>query len=930
MTSHKESYSTPATPTYSEKWPRKFSKLQFSSERKRRIASISPSSSILFRSLTTNQKTQGSVYLEPNTQKIDSTDKNTTPRSLQFSSPKSNSSSIKLKTPRSYTPKNARYTDTPINTRVSESPVQNRQMETLHHTSSEMAPNVKHHVRKYIPKSSSTTKKLFKNELCTVCEEPISNRRSGEKIIELICDHFSHYECLALLCEGIDTKTNEDIYSIFPNCNLCMNKKDTTIKCIPSNGDIKDMLVSQFLLGQNRPDSYSKLTDSNKKPPSLSLLPSQVLAGPALIPFRSSSSIEPQTLMRNDSFRYNTSPLFTKIERNNLEHRNPSHNRVYSRNSEGKLLSTRNTINANIINRNLNNNSIRDRETKMLKKSTNIDLTKNSNKEKDPAIPIALLRSFYIQFLSSNFKEQISDWELDDKFGLLRLVDKLNISFDGNIYKEGICFLFKKAFITTCIDKKSTNSFKNDMDIINCKLQNLNIFALTKDVSIKTLNSAGLIFMTTSKNIYLTETCSNSSNMIQKWISGFLNKDIFFSSKAFTFTLPTMSVLNQSNSGLRNSSTFTGMLNENKALQITSLKDNHNSVLIKRGFKFDFPPESVQMTDIKSIQSILTNVSSIISLKRNAPDNITFILQLKNSLKSDKALKNIINILLVIKMIYPKTYLTLVDENAAVLYMGIILDSYLDLKKEIDRINPLEKLQVFSPSLLKGKLYAKSNIEENIGIAVISETPMKENSSCLMMNYSNLSSFGRKRANEIKIKIGYLNIDYSDKISELVEVDNWNFALEALCFSFSLNFDDYEENDTDLEIDFNDNLTLSFSNESSISQENYDISDVKQLSIPNNNEMLNNSAFEVSDKSILINHLSELESSPNLYDKDLILDFGNFNDERLLSQLEGIKISTPAGLNHLLDDIKLVIDEIGDSPSSANKEAMPTLNLSMQ
>ena len=59
----------------------------------------------------------------------------------------------------------------------------------------------------------------------------------------------------------------------------------------------------------------------------------------------------------------------------------------------------------------------------------------------------------------------------------------------------------------------------------------------------------------------------------------------------------------------------------------------------------------------------------------------------------------------------------------------------------------------------------------------------------------NLNGRVHERVNEIKIRVGYLNMDYTDKIEELIEVDTWDFLLEAVCCAFNFDFEN-ESQDT--------------------------------------------------------------------------------------------------------------------------------------
>jgi pheromone-response scaffold protein len=105
---------------------------------------------------------------------------------------------------------------------------------------------------------------------------------------------------------------------------------------------------------------------------------------------------------------------------------------------------------------------------------------------------------------------------------------------------------------------------------------------------------------------------------------------------------------------------------------------------------------------------------------------------------------------------------------------------------------------------LKNTLYPE-NIHEHLGIVAVSNSNMEAKKSILFQDYRCFTSFGRRRPNELKIKVGYLNVDYSDKIDELVEASSWTFVLETLCYSFGLSFDEHDDDDEEDNDDSTDN-----------------------------------------------------------------------------------------------------------------------------
>ena len=92
-----------------------------------------------------------------------------------------------------------------------------------------------------------TPKRSFLNSVCTVCDEPIFTRGSGERIIELECGHISHQECLVVSFD--ESRGADEILEMFPKCKMC----GSDVRCLPKNRDFKDKLISEYLI---RSDLY--------------------------------------------------------------------------------------------------------------------------------------------------------------------------------------------------------------------------------------------------------------------------------------------------------------------------------------------------------------------------------------------------------------------------------------------------------------------------------------------------------------------------------------------------------------------------------------------------------------------------------------------------------------------------------------------------
>nr|3FZE_A Chain A, Protein STE5 [Saccharomyces cerevisiae] len=190
----------------------------------------------------------------------------------------------------------------------------------------------------------------------------------------------------------------------------------------------------------------------------------------------------------------------------------------------------------------------------------------------------------------------------------------------------------------------------------------------------------------------------------------------------------------------------------------------------------------------------LTTISSILSLKREKPDNLAIILQIDfTKLKEEDSLIVVYNSLKALTIKFARLQFCFVDRNNYVLDYGSVLHK-IDSLDSISNLKSKSSSTQFSPIWLKNTLYPE-NIHEHLGIVAVSNSNMEAKKSILFQDYRCFTSFGRRRPNELKIKVGYLNVDYSDKIDELVEASSWTFVLETLCYSFGLSFDEHDDDD---------------------------------------------------------------------------------------------------------------------------------------
>lgn len=718
-----------------------------------------------------------------------------------------------------------------------------------------------------IPRTSS--KKSFLNEACTLCDEPISSRRKGEKVIELICGHLSHQECLIV---SFGNTSKADVGALFPPCTKCKEDANKAVQCIPKNEELKDMLISDFLINKV-PDSELPTTPKSQFP----------LPSPLLPPFGLSyTPVERQTIYsQTPNLGPNLILAAPPKDRNQIPQKYSTRPFLHSPRSHRRTTSRGSSVFAT---------------TSVISSANDaISITSDSviSRDDEPKIPLPLLRSYFIQVLLNNFREELKDWIIDADYGLLRLVDKLMVSKDGQTYLQCWCFLFENALIVARLNGE-------EEDVLEIKLNELEIYTPISDLRMTTLEASVLKCTLIKENcsnpadLYIMEKInSNESTTIQKWISALLNHDFVFDEKNITSTLPTLPILKNfsdvADSDKCETSTFLGLIKPNKVVEVGNMDQDNDTVIIRRGFTLD-PTESSRQSTVDTIQSVLTTISSILSLKRERPDNLVIILQIDfNKLKEKGSSITIYNSLKALMLKFSRLQFCFVDRSNYVLDYGFVSDK-VDSSDAITKLESEHSSTQFSSLWLKDALYPE-NIHEHLGIIAVSNSNMEAEKSVLFQDYKCFTSFGRRRPNELKVKVGYLNVDYSDKINELVEVSSWNFVLETLCYSFSLSFDEDEDDD--------DN-----------NEEDYDDGDSTE------NE------FDRSSKS-----LSDVESTTTIHidspfgDEDFTGNLSsdrNSNDDSEYCNWTKLKVISPAAQSPLVSNIRLSLYSNGEDTSESD------------
>ncbi|CCK71722.1 Ste5p KNAG_0H03070 [Huiozyma naganishii CBS 8797] len=656
---------------------------------------------------------------------------------------------------------------------------------------------------------SNKTKKSFINECCALCDEPISSKSNGERIIELECRHICHQECLAVSLNDMNNEKASGMQTLFPNCLKCFHEKNITRQCIPKNDDFKDEIISSLLINRGGMGGSSPSTPnfSNSLESPLTARFPPILT--PVHPLNSNMSLQNTPVMLNE-----TEPLSFLLSRP------PAGRKPFAE----SRMSSRDTLRGLSIAKRVSNNHFVElkRKSVVLPLSYSNDLRSIATQDSDIVSTdvrsnesghitlLPILRSYFTELLLDNFKEQLVDWKLDDEFGPLRVVDNLMFSFGNESYEKCWCYLFQNALVVATIDenensKEGQNFEKNESLGFDTKFTTMHKFKLSSEsINVGTISSSVLkceLLEAETKipqAIHLTEALnSNNSTIIQKWISALLDQDILFNEQNITSTLPLPPILKNINSNDNGTDTFTGFVNPNRAIELCGYKGSTGSVILRRGF--NIPKSASGQSTIGTIQTMMTTASSILSLKRERADELILVIQLDFDKLKEKSggiggvsdYTTIFNTFKALSLKYARLPFCVLNSAGYILKIGQVKQEFSNLKCVEEWID-LKPTSKFDPKELKNILHPEG-IQKHIQLVIVSNSSMEEGMSSLLMDYRSFSAPKRRHADEIKIKVGYLNVDYSDKIDELLEINSWEFMLEALCYNFSLNFDEDDD-----------------------------------------------------------------------------------------------------------------------------------------
>ncbi|CAR26809.1 ZYRO0C02002p [Zygosaccharomyces rouxii] len=744
-------------------------------------------------------------------------------------------------------------------------------------------------------RSNTSNKKSFLNEYCTVCDEPILNRGSGERIIELECGHISHQECLLVSFENSGGYSPNDFFSIFPPCTKCHNDKNIENRCIPKNAELKDRLISIFLInGSARRHSEPSTSPTQQLQPPLVLNNFPTLQQtPHISSPRGQMSSQAIPSAQNHALRTPDSILGGM--------------RLASVPPKARKKSAPEIR--------------REWPVPQFQPSIRVSLvlqpdTKNYSVSTSDKLQLYVLRAHYIEILMKNFPT-LSDWQIDEEFGLLRLVDHLMMSRDGVDYNDCWCMLFEKALVVAPL----ADGVKTKQDgSLNVKLKEFHVYKSVANVRVDTVESSVLKWtfpkteFSSWQEVYVTETLNtDASQVIQKWISALLDHEQEFNDKYFTSTLPLPPIMRNDTQSSHLSTSLMGLITPTKMVELAS--NERSSVIIRRGFKLS-EEQGATLSATGSIQSAMTNISSILSLKRERPDELVVVLQLDfEKIRTKNNSLVIFNSLKALVLKFPDMKICIVDSGGFVRTLGRTKD-VISTVEDLEDAQKLSEGNRFEPIWLKNSLYPDTTLK-GLGIAIVSNTPMDTQKSCLLKDYSCFTNEGRRRPRELKIKVGYLNLDYSDKVGELVELESWNNFLEALSYSFGLAFGDDDDDDvSSIEEDLTD------------SENEHPLDDTRSMSSnESTTTILIASPFDASESNArsILGDNEDSHFATGSYSSSLKPSVNSYPQERYREKAPNKNIQD--GCDFLLEDIERAIREIDQvsSPSHTESSSHPSV-----
>lgn len=558
--------------------------------------------------------------------------------------------------------------------------------------------------------------KCWKNAKCCICGDLCSFKGSNEKVIRLECNHTCHEDCL--MVSLLPPNHGQNFYDALPKCGTC------NLSCVPEQDDMREKLNAHILDLQSFNNSHGHLLNSSGDEKETTVIASPLTRDP----------------FTND-FPINRHIVRNKAKCNDIR------------------LSIASTLKPAVVVNPLKRDSFGLQRARSLKRKSNFggsrisglsSIVSSSFKDDYQMPSLHAQRQYFIQAILNSFNE-IESWEVDSKYGLLRLVDMFLVSLDGKIFEHQMCYLFPE-YLLFCRPSSVTSANVLQFSGYHC-------FLLNTPPNLQLLDSTTFELTSSSGEKVLIKPYGSDTEPLEKWITALFDSTLLFGSVDFTsIELPD----------------FVAYLPS---------ANNTGTIIVRRQNTINETAAPIGIRD----SSVMTSISSILSVKRATPTEFNMVLQLDRTKITEENATSIKNVLAALTWKFSTFGCCVLNEHGKIIKCGTAGDILNSWSEMVDGNN----CQQFSPEILHRLWYQQSSrICCNSGVLVVSNASMETSKSCLFGDYRIFADEGKRHANELKVKVGFLNVDYSDKIRELVEIQNWSELLEVVAYSFNLSFED--------------------------------------------------------------------------------------------------------------------------------------------
>lgn len=592
---------------------------------------------------------------------------------------------------------------------------------------------------------------------CSICNESISNRGSGERVIELKCGHICHNDCLLVSFESSSSK-EMNVSERFPLCLQCKEDKSEDIACVPKDNIIEEELLSSFFINNFE---TTKTNDSDVL---------HDISTSVSTPLRTQGTFEGESIdelpdNNVDEFTtdrpYNINTSMMKAPVPQIVHNHPT-----DLDRPSPILGIPNSgqigIPARSYRRNIGTHSTVD--------------------------PLTVVIHSFVDFIIHRLPVSLSTTQFHSEFGTLRIVDWLNVSTSIPKYETCCCFLFSKRLLIAFTDKSPEEVTNEDLNQVEFK--SFAIYSLD-GCTLRPVSSS--IFEVTfldsnrSGTVRFSELWDNNSNTItQRWISAILNPALLLDSETFTSTVKMSGVTPQK----EETENIITNVNYNNG-STTTEKDTSDKIMpLKLDKKKSYMSSGFGDRKRSSVLSQMTSVSSIMSMKRKKPETIVIVLQIDGEkLKFQNISAVIYNSLVALSLSFKSMYIYFVDSQLNLFQEGFF-EGMFKCSNEFKfmTVNPYNPK--FDVTHVEERLRHIPN-ETSVGIVFSSGCAFNEH-NILRMPTDSLKRSNQKRNNILKVKIGYMNDDNQPIVTDLIEIDNWSNLLEVICYTYSVSFEDDE------------------------------------------------------------------------------------------------------------------------------------------